>query len=182
MGRQKKEYLHSKIMTGVDLHSKTSYQKKYSEHGKKVINKKLLEIAKLHRSGNAIKITPDTPEYEKNKNNEIDVSNANVHDVINDDKEIDSDLIPTNVPISRAKNKNIFYTGSEISNVAAMKNRFKNTVSRQNDSGSTAIVTGLTTAEVIYASIKAGQKIESAVAKTTKSSVQTGVKILNKVD
>ena len=187
MGRQKKEYLHSKIMTGVDLHSKTSYQKKYSEHGKKVINKKLLEIAKQHKSGNVIKITPDTHEYEKNKNNEIDVSNANVHDVINDDKEIDSDLIdsdliPTNVPISRAKNKNIFYTGSEISNVAAMKNRFKNTVSRQNDSGSTAIVTGLTTAEVIYASIKAGQKIESAVAKTTQSSVQTGVKILNKVD
>ena len=68
MGRQKKEYLHSKIMTGVDLHSKTSYQKKYSEHGKKVINKKLLEIAKQHRSGNAIKITPNTPEYEKNKN------------------------------------------------------------------------------------------------------------------
>ena len=104
MGRQKKEYLHSKIMTGVDLHSKTSYQKKYSEHGKKVINKKLLEIAKQHRSGNVIKITPDTHEYEKNKNNEIDVSNANVHDVINDDKEIDSDLIdsdliPTNVPI-----------------------------------------------------------------------------------
>lgn len=186
MGRQKKEYLHSKIMTGVDLHSKTSYQKKYSEHGKKVINKKLLEIAKQHRSGNVIKITPDTHEYEKNKNNEIDVSNANVHDVINDDKEIDSDLIdsdliPTNVPISRAKNKNIFYTGSEISNVAAMKNRFKNTVSRQNDSGSTAIVTGLTTAEVIYASIKAGQKIESAVAKTTQSSVQTGVKTVSVV-